>query len=156
MPAGSVGKTFTAAVAISLVHEGKLNLDDKIETWLGKEDWFGRLPNGKDITLRMLLNHSSGLRDHVFEQNFREAIHERLNKPDPDLDFVFSPRELVAFVLNTEPLFAAGKAWKYTDTVFHSFLSILHSLFRKYDVILICNAANSIFASVLPGLANTR
>ena len=116
MPAGSIGKTFTAAVAISLVHEGKLNLDDKIETWLGKEDWFGRLPNGKDITLRMLLNHSSGLRDHVFEENFREAIHERLNKPDPDLDFVFSPRELVAFVLNTEPLFAAGKAWKYTDT----------------------------------------
>ncbi|MEJ2247470.1 MAG: DUF1972 domain-containing protein [Acidobacteriota bacterium] len=37
-------------------------------------------------------------------------------------------------------------AWKYTDTVVHSFLSILHSLFRKYDAILICNAANSIFA----------
>ena len=37
-------------------------------------------------------------------------------------------------------------AWKYTDTVVHSFLSVLHSLFRKYDAILICNAANSIFA----------
>jgi glycosyltransferase involved in cell wall biosynthesis len=36
--------------------------------------------------------------------------------------------------------------WKYTDTVVHSFLSILHSLFRKYDLILICNAANSIYA----------
>lgn len=37
-------------------------------------------------------------------------------------------------------------AWKYTDTVVHTFLSILHALFQKYDVILICNAANSIFA----------
>lgn len=37
-------------------------------------------------------------------------------------------------------------AWKYTDTVVHTFLSVLHSLFRKYDAILICNAANSIFA----------
>jgi glycosyltransferase involved in cell wall biosynthesis len=36
--------------------------------------------------------------------------------------------------------------WKYTDTVIHSFLSILHALVRKYDVILICNAANSIYA----------
>jgi glycosyltransferase involved in cell wall biosynthesis len=36
--------------------------------------------------------------------------------------------------------------WKYTDTVVHSFLSILHALFCKYDVILICNAANSIYA----------
>ncbi len=36
--------------------------------------------------------------------------------------------------------------WKYTDTVVHTLLSMLHALFRKYDVILICNAANSIYA----------
>jgi glycosyltransferase involved in cell wall biosynthesis len=36
--------------------------------------------------------------------------------------------------------------WKYSDTVAHSFLSILHAITRKYDLILICNAANSIFA----------
>ena len=37
-------------------------------------------------------------------------------------------------------------AWKYTDTVVHTFLSVMHSLFQNYDAILICNAANSIFA----------
>jgi glycosyltransferase involved in cell wall biosynthesis len=37
-------------------------------------------------------------------------------------------------------------AWKYTDTVVHSLLSVLHAMVRKYDLILICNAANSIFA----------
>jgi glycosyltransferase involved in cell wall biosynthesis len=36
--------------------------------------------------------------------------------------------------------------WKYTDTVVHSFLSIMHALITRYDLILICNAANSIFA----------
>jgi len=36
--------------------------------------------------------------------------------------------------------------WKYTDTVVHSFLSVLHALPRRFDVILICNAANSVFA----------
>lgn len=37
---------------------------------------------------------------------------------------------------------------KYLDTIFHTFLCILHSLFERYDVILICNAANSIFSFV--------
>jgi len=36
--------------------------------------------------------------------------------------------------------------WKYTDTVVHTFLSVLHALSRRFDVILICNAANSVFA----------
>ncbi len=36
--------------------------------------------------------------------------------------------------------------WKYTDTVTHTFLSVLHALFQRYDLILICNAANSIYA----------
>ena len=44
---------------------------------------------------------------------------------------------------------------KYFDTVIHTFLSILHAtFFRRYDVILICNAANSIFA-FLPRLLAT-
>jgi glycosyltransferase involved in cell wall biosynthesis len=36
--------------------------------------------------------------------------------------------------------------WKYTDTLIHTFFSVLHTLFRHYDLILICNAANSIYA----------
>ena len=43
---------------------------------------------------------------------------------------------------------------KYFDTVVHSFLSVLHAILRRYDVILICNAANSIFA-FLPRLVGT-
>ncbi len=37
---------------------------------------------------------------------------------------------------------------KYFDTVVHTFLSVLHAAPRKFDVILICNAANSLFAFV--------
>jgi len=36
--------------------------------------------------------------------------------------------------------------WKYSDTVFHTCLSVLHSLFCGFDAVLICNAANSIYA----------
>jgi glycosyltransferase involved in cell wall biosynthesis len=37
---------------------------------------------------------------------------------------------------------------KYFDTVIHTFLSVMHAAPRRYDIILICNAANSIFAFI--------
>lgn len=43
---------------------------------------------------------------------------------------------------------------KYFDTIIHTLLSVLHAIFHRYDVILICNAANSIFA-ILPRLFGT-
>jgi glycosyltransferase involved in cell wall biosynthesis len=43
---------------------------------------------------------------------------------------------------------------KYLDTVAHTFLSVLHALPRRFDVVLICNAANALFALV-PRLAKT-
>ncbi|MFH1572457.1 MAG: DUF1972 domain-containing protein [Acidobacteriota bacterium] len=36
--------------------------------------------------------------------------------------------------------------WKYTDTVVHTFLSVLHAIPRRYDAVLVCNAANAVMA----------
>ena len=69
MLAGSVGKTFAAATALQLIKEGKIGLDDKIEKYLGRELWFSRLPNGKDITVRQLMNHTSGLVRYEFKSS---------------------------------------------------------------------------------------
>jgi glycosyltransferase involved in cell wall biosynthesis len=44
---------------------------------------------------------------------------------------------------------------KYLDTVAHTFLSVLHSLWNRFDMILICNAANSLF-SFLPRMAGMK
>ena len=38
---------------------------------------------------------------------------------------------------------------KYFDTIVHTFLSALHAMPRRYDAVLICNAANAPFASIL-------
>src|SRR4029078_9981599 len=59
--AGSVGKTFFAALALQLIGGGRLAFDDRISKYLGKEPWFAKLPNANDITVRMLMNHTSGL-----------------------------------------------------------------------------------------------
>jgi D-alanyl-D-alanine carboxypeptidase len=106
---GSVGKTYVSAVALQLVHEGKITLDEKVATYLGDEAWFAGLPNGQDITIRQLMNHTSGLVRYEFNERFTADLSAA-----PDR--VWQPRELVAYILNTPPPFAAGEGWDYSDT----------------------------------------
>lgn len=109
MLAGSVGKTFAAATALRLIKEGKIGLDDKIEKYLGREPWFARLPNAKDITVRQLMNHTSGLVRYEFKDQFTKDLTANPEK-------VWKPAELVAYLLDEKPPFEAGKGWNYSDT----------------------------------------
>ncbi|NGO69276.1 serine hydrolase domain-containing protein, partial [Streptomyces boncukensis] len=57
--AGSITKTFLATTVLQLVDEGRLRLDDPVGRWLP-----GAVPDGRRITVRYLLNHTSGLYDY--------------------------------------------------------------------------------------------
>jgi D-alanyl-D-alanine carboxypeptidase len=107
--AGSVGKTFFAALALNLVAEGQLDLDAKISRWLGAEPWFARLPNGADITVRQLMNHTSGLVRYEFDPEFTRDLGA-----DPLRDWQVA--EQLSYVLGDAPPFAAGAGWEYSDT----------------------------------------
>lgn len=109
MLAGSVGKTFAAATALQLVKEGKIGLDDKVAKYLGSELWFDRLPNAKDITVRQLMNHTSGLVRYEFKEQFTKDLSANPDK-------VWKPAELIAYLLDEKPPFEAGKGWDYSDT----------------------------------------
>jgi D-alanyl-D-alanine carboxypeptidase len=109
MLAGSVGKTFAAATALQLVKEGKINLDEKVEKYLGGEPWFSRLPNAKDITVRQLMNHTSGLVRYEFKEKFTRDLTANPEKR-------WRPAELVAYLLDEKAPFAAGQGWDYSDT----------------------------------------
>lgn len=98
MLSGSIGKTFVAALTLRLVERGKLSLDTHISQWLGKESWFARLPNANDVTLRMLLSHSSGLPNHVEDARFVERA-----KKHPDA--FWSHERLVEYDLDKPPCF---------------------------------------------------
>ena len=114
MPSGSVGKTFVAAVMIILAKEGKVSLDDKINVWFKHEAWLPRLPNAHEITIRMLLNHRSGIIDHVFEsKKFVEDIAALLAQ---NPDEAIPPEKLISYVLDSPPLFPAGTKFHYSDT----------------------------------------
>jgi len=106
---GSVGKTYVASVALQLVYQKKLALDDLIEKYLGREPWFAKLPNAREITVRMLMNHTSGLVRYEFKEQFTKDL-----STNPDR--IWKPEELISYILDTPAPFAAGKGWDYSDT----------------------------------------
>ncbi|MCA8974532.1 MAG: beta-lactamase family protein, partial [Planctomycetes bacterium] len=106
---GSIGKTYCAAVALQLVGEGRLALDGRVADVLGDRDWYARIPNAATITLRNLLDHSAGIREHVWHPEFQRAVVAAGDR-------AMSPVECLAFVLDERPLFAAGEGFAYADT----------------------------------------
>lgn len=109
--AGSIGKTWVAALALKLVEEKKLDLDGSVAGYLKEAPWYSRIPNASSITVRHLLNHTSGIPEHVQADDFTKAI---VASPDKK----WSAADLLAFTLDKKPLFEAGKDWGYADTNF--------------------------------------
>jgi D-alanyl-D-alanine carboxypeptidase len=109
MFSGSIGKVIVAAVALQLVEEGALELDAPLAHWLGEEKWYAQLPNGGAITLRQLMNHTSGLPEYFSQPGALAKL-----KSDPQHEW--SPEERLAFVLGKPAPFAAGQGWSYADT----------------------------------------
>jgi D-alanyl-D-alanine carboxypeptidase len=112
MLAASIGKTFVAATMVSLAREQAIDLDAPVSDWLGHKSWFEQIPNHKSMTLRHLLNHTSGLPNHVYVPAFNEAASTQWPAPGNS----FTPEVLVSFIFDAEPLFPPGESWAYTDT----------------------------------------
>lgn len=112
MLAASIGKTFVGATVLSLAQEKVLSLDDHISKWLSNEPWFADLPNHDEITIRQLLNHTSGIGNHVYDEAFAETYKRNWQTGKNP----FTPEQLISYILNKEALFQPGKGWSYSDT----------------------------------------
>jgi D-alanyl-D-alanine carboxypeptidase len=102
--AGSNTKTFMAVLALQLVDRGQLELDAPVSRYLP-----GVVPNGTKITVRMLLNHSSGLFSYTSDPDFFVRM-------DEDPQHVHTDEELLAIAFRHEPVFAPGAGWSYSNT----------------------------------------
>ena len=104
----SISKTYLAVVALRLKEKGILNLDAKISSYLS-QDVIKHLANADKITVRQLMNHSSGLRNHTVEPSFQLF---QLNNPLT----VLSLEEKVKFVYDKPALFEPGTDFFYSNT----------------------------------------
>ncbi|MER7705815.1 serine hydrolase domain-containing protein [Kitasatospora sp. NPDC097605] len=104
----SVTKTLVATVVLQLVGEGRFGLDDSVESLLP-----GAVPGGGSITVRQLLNHTSGLFDYTAD-------------PAIDVDHAtwlregrwrsWTPQQLLAVANSHPPYSAPGTEWHYANT----------------------------------------
>ena len=128
MLAGSTGKTFFAAVALQLIESGALDLDAPISKYLGTRPWFSRLPNARDVTVRHLMTHTSGLVRYEMNPKFTADLRAQPDK-------AWTPEEEIAYLFDATPPFAAGKGWDYSDTNYIVLGMILEGITgtRLYD-----------------------
>jgi D-alanyl-D-alanine carboxypeptidase len=102
---GGVTKSFTATVVLQLAGERKLALDDTVERWLR-----GVISNGEDISIRRLLNHTSGIYDYAGDPAVLAPYMQG------DLTHVFDLRTGVQIAADHGPLFAPGSQLSYSNS----------------------------------------
>jgi D-alanyl-D-alanine carboxypeptidase len=100
-----VTKTFTAAVILQLAGEGRLGLDDPVERWLP-----GVVPAGAAITVRQLLNHTSGLYNYTRDLTADGILRDRSRQ--------WTPYEIVEQAVRREPDFPPGTSRAYNNTAY--------------------------------------
>lgn len=98
----SITKTFTAAIVLQLVEEGKLNLEDPLGRWLPPHPHIE-----SNITIRQLLDHGSGLDDFFGDDRYWSEI-------DADPNRVWKPQEMLNLI--GPPPFTGFAPPKYSNT----------------------------------------
>ncbi|MEV4502911.1 serine hydrolase domain-containing protein [Streptomyces klenkii] len=109
---GSVSKAFTSVVLLQLEAEGRLRLDDSVDRWLpGVVRGNGH--DGRKITVRQLLNHTSGIYNYTADPEFQKLIGPGF----PEHRFeTHTPAELVKIATAHAPDFRPGEGWNYSNT----------------------------------------
>ncbi|MEU8005676.1 serine hydrolase domain-containing protein [Catellatospora sp. NPDC049111] len=99
---GSITKTFTGTAVLRLVDQGLIGLDEPLSRYV---DW----PDGNAITIRQLLNMTSGVYDYTDDPEF-----EKRYQADPAGSF--GPRDALDIARNHEPYFPPGQGFHYSNT----------------------------------------
>lgn len=112
----SITKSFTAMITLQLAEEGILSLDDPVDKWL-PESVVGGVPNHDQMTVRQLLNHTSGAYDHMSsEMEGMPPFFAQLVASPEALAHWYTPQELIDFSTQFPPYFAPGEGATYSNT----------------------------------------
>ncbi|MDP9337796.1 MAG: beta-lactamase family protein [Acidobacteriota bacterium] len=117
---GSVGKQFTASAVMMLVEDGKISLDDKISKYFPESPaaW-------KDIIVRHLLTHTSGIPDYGSEEN-------ATTKKMIDLRVDYTEDQLVQRFATFPLDFPPGSQWKYSNSGYVILGVLIHRVSGKF------------------------
>ncbi|WP_375477173.1 serine hydrolase domain-containing protein [uncultured Nostoc sp.] len=104
----SMSKTFVAVVVLKLVEQRKIELDRAIATYLPR-DITPHIVNSDKITVRQLLNHTSGVAEYLETKAFLQATAKR-SRSQP-----WTAREAIRYMYQEQPQANPGEKFIYTD-----------------------------------------
>lgn len=107
MMVGSISKVFTSVLILRLQDEGLLDIDDPLQDHIDPE-LIAEIENADQVTLREMLNHTSGLADY----NNTRFTFDALNTPH----LLLSAREKLAYAHGKSATHAPGEAYSYSNT----------------------------------------
>ena len=111
---GSISKQFTAALVLKLAEDGKLSLDDPLRKFVPAFP-----APGADVTVRQLLNHTSGIRSYTsLPGAMSEAITSR----------VYTTGDIIALIRDERPDFAAGSDWRYNNSGYSLLSAVIEAV----------------------------
>ena len=111
---GSITKQFTSAAIMQHVQDGRLHLTDQLGTLLPE------YPAWKDITLRQLLNHTSGIHSYTASKTWAARMGDPL-----------TAAQVMAFVASDTLDFAPGTVWRYNNSGYFLLGMILEKVEHK-------------------------
>jgi CubicO group peptidase (beta-lactamase class C family) len=111
---GSVTKQFTAAAVMQLVEQGKIGLGDPVTKYLPQ------YPQWSGVTIRRLLNHTSGIHSYTASPEWQKHWGEDL-----------APDKLVAFVAGDTLDFAPGTKYRYNNTGYVLLGMVIEAVTRR-------------------------
>jgi CubicO group peptidase (beta-lactamase class C family) len=117
---GSVGKQFTSMAIMMLFEEGKIGLDDKLTKYIPESPvaW-------KDVTIRQLLTHTSGIADYGGEE-------ETMSKGVINFRKDYTEEELVQAFAKMPMDFAPGDKWSYSNTGYVLLGIVIHRVTGEF------------------------
>ena len=145
----SISKTFTAVAVLKLKEEGKINLDAKVNTYL--PDICNKLPNGNIITVRQLLNMTSGLPDYLDSEAF---LNDLVAGP-----LHMTSEQVLSYLYDQPAKFVPGASFGYCNINYHLLAIIIDSVtpngHRRYITDKIINAIGLSNTYYIAGSAST-
>jgi len=117
---GSITKTYTAVLIFQLIEKGDLSLEDKLERF------FPDMPGAKEITIRQMLDHTSGLGDYTWKDDNPDWLLEKVTEG-----------QILDEIKHQGVAFKPGEKQEYSNSAYYLLAKIIEKLYHKeYSIVI--------------------
>lgn len=111
---GSITKTYTAVLIFQLVAHGRLSLDDTLDRF------FPDMPGAQQITIRQMLEHTSGLGDYVIKGSDSEWLFKKVTE-----------QEILSEIMQQGLVAPPGTKESYSNSAYYLLAKIAEQLYQN-------------------------